>query len=228
MLVLALDTSTSAVTVAVAELPPDGHCRPLASRTTVADNQHGELLAPLVRDVLAAVSADPRDLSAIGVGLGPGPFTGLRVGVMTAVAMGDALGIATYGVCSLDVVAWAHRHRGVDLAVVTDARRKQVYWARYSETGTRLEGPDIGFPVELAGQWRDRVSHVVGAGTQRYPQAFAGLGVIADHGYPDAAMIPSLIGPRILRGEPADELTPLYLRRPDAVPPGRPKQVTPA
>src|SRR5690606_10627164 len=109
---------------------------------------HGELLAPAIRDALAAAGAQMADLTDVAVGVGPGPFTGLRVGVVTALTLGSTLGLTTHGVCSLDIVA-AALDPADDCLVATDARRKEVYWARYS-AGQRVEGPDVSAPTALA------------------------------------------------------------------------------
>jgi tRNA threonylcarbamoyladenosine biosynthesis protein TsaB len=122
---LALDTATPAVTVAVA----DGE-RVLAERTTVDARRHGELLAPAIEAVLREAGVDRRDLTRIGVGVGPGPFTGLRVGLVTARTLGAVLGLEVLGVCSLDVLALGARLTG-EYRVVTDARRREVHWAAY-------------------------------------------------------------------------------------------------
>ena len=100
MLLLGLDTATPAVTVAL----HDGG-QPLAQLVTVDAHRHAELLAPAIAKVIADGGASPRDLTGIVVGVGPGPYTGLRVGVVTARVLGAALGIPVYGVCSLDVIA---------------------------------------------------------------------------------------------------------------------------
>lgn len=228
VLLLTLDTSTPAVTAALSRLVGPAEVATLASRTEVATNRHGELLAPMIESVLSEASAEPGDLTAIGVGLGPGPFTGLRVGIMTAAAMGDALGIPAYGACSLDVIASVLPRGEHSYAVLTDARRRQVYWAAYDETGSRVVGPDIAAPSVLAGQLTGRVTHLVGAGALAYREHFDGFTVIEQPVYPDAAAIGPLLAAKIWSGSAGDDLTPLYLRRPDATPPGRPKQVTPA
>jgi tRNA threonylcarbamoyl adenosine modification protein YeaZ len=190
--VLGIDTSTATVAVAIGE----------TQRRVTAPNQHGELLAPLIAEVLAEAGIDVSRLAAVGVGLGPGPFTGLRIGIMTAAAMADALGIPAFGVCSLDAVAI--QHRGRDLLVMTDARRKQVYWARYGASGTRVEGPDVAAPADV---------------TARF--AAAGLLVVGpDEAMPDARWIAAQ------QENGSSDLTPLYLRRPDARPPGPPKRVS--
>jgi tRNA threonylcarbamoyl adenosine modification protein YeaZ len=252
VLLLALDTSSSAVTVALLEIAtsiprPEGvepgqsfvRCGiqppPLAERTEVASNRHGELLAPLISEVLATAGVAPADLTAIGVGLGPGPFTGLRVGIMTAKAMGDALSIPVYGECSLDVMgrklSGSYDHDEdleLDFAVMSDARRKQVYWARYGFTGSRVEGPEISTPADLAAALRGRVTHLGGHGAQMYAEVFDGFTIVDRAPYPSATALAPMVVNKALRKQPSDDLTPLYLRRPDAQPPGKPKQVTPA
>jgi tRNA threonylcarbamoyl adenosine modification protein YeaZ len=199
-----------------------------------APNAHGERLAPLIDRVLSMKAVDPASLDAIAVGLGPGPFTGLRVGVVTAKTMGHALGVPTYGVCSLDVIAFAHRLARTPFVVVTDARRKQVYWRRYDDTARPVGPPEIDLPVDLADRLRGSIGAVVGPAVDLYPAAFAGFArpsaelAEAPAGYPCASMLAAIVMDRVLARAPSDELTPMYLRRPDAQPPGKPKQVTPA
>ena len=132
MLLLAFDTATPAVTVAL----HDGQ-RVLAETVTVDARRHGELLAPSIAKVIADAGAEPGDLTAIVAGVGPGPYTGLRVGVVTARVFGRTLGIPVYGVCTLDVLARAARPAaaGREFLAVTDARRKELYWARYDGSG---------------------------------------------------------------------------------------------
>jgi tRNA threonylcarbamoyl adenosine modification protein YeaZ len=198
VLLLAFDTSTPAVTVALST----GE-----SSAVVAPNRQGELLAPLVRDLLAGRQPD-----AVVVGVGPGPFTGLRVGIVTARTMAHALGIPAYGACSLDALS------APGIAVATDARRREVYWAAYDASGARAEGPHVAKPHDVATILRERgVARVAGAGPRLYPEAFAGFEVVEPE-YPDAR--------RLLDAPRTADLTPLYLRRPDATPPGPRKKVT--
>ncbi|MBV9293881.1 MAG: tRNA (adenosine(37)-N6)-threonylcarbamoyltransferase complex dimerization subunit type 1 TsaB [Frankiales bacterium] len=226
MLVLALDTSTPLLSVAVADVRADDvACR--ASRATAADRRHGELLAVLVSEVLREAGAVPGDLAAVAAGLGPGPFTGLRAGVMTAVALADALGIPSYGACSLDVIAAQRRTDGERTAVVTDALRKQVYWAAYDAAGRRVDGPDIGFPEDVAQRCRAVSDAVIGPGREKYADAFVALKGDAEV-WPVAATLAELVADRVRSQAAAERLEPLYLRRPDAQPPGRPKHVLPA
>lgn len=225
VLVLGIDTSTPAVTVALVALSAAEPIDVLAERSEVTPNRHGERLGPLIEQVLAAAGHAPGDLRAIAVGLGPGPFTGLRVGVVTAAAMGDALGIPVYGECSLDaLIRWPTPLDG-RVAAVTDARRRQVYWATYD--GSRRTDLDVAAPADLAARLSARdIPVIVGAGAAAYPEFFGEPD--ADRRYPPAAGIVAVAADRVLRREPGGPLSPLYLRRPDAVPPGRPKQVTPA
>ena len=203
MLLLAFDTSTPAVTVALSTG---------AASTVVAANRHGELLAPGIERVLADGGVTIRDLEGVVVGLGPGPFTGLRVGVMTARSLGHARGIPVYGACSLDALA------APGVAVASDARRREVYWARYDAAGARVEGPAVGKPADVAAALREAgVTTVAGAGARLYAEAFAGFELV-DPEYPDAR--------RLLDAPRTEDLAPLYLRRPDARPPGPRKKVT--
>lgn len=222
MLVLAFDTSSPAVTVALGRVAsaPDG-VSVIAERVEIASNRHGELLAPLIQQILAAGEAAPGDLNAVAVGLGPGPFTGLRVGIVTAKAMADSLGIPSYGESSLSLIS--NRAEGV----ATNARRKQVYWAVLGEAGFDA-GPDIGTPEHAAAQFGGaRVTRVVGEGPVLYPAAFSAFTTIDDRVYPRAGKLIGLVARRVRDGAPSEELVPMYLRRPDAVPPGKPKRVTP-
>lgn len=233
MLVLAFDTSSPAVTVALgaveAQPKPDQELgsapegvRVLASRTVVAENRHGEQLAPLIDSVLSEAGGTTTDLQAIAVGLGPGPFTGLRVGIVTARAMADALGIPAYGESSLHLIGIGA------VGVATNARRKQVYWA--VRRGAQFEaGPDIGTPQEAAEQFSALgVKKVVGEGVALYPDAFAAFTTKAEERYPSAVKLIGRVAARVRDGEPADDLAPMYLRRPDAQIPGKPKAVTPS
>jgi len=229
VLVLALDTASAATSVAVGEVTPGDvefptpAVTPLAERSVVAANRHGELLAPMISDVLAEAGAAPADLTGIVVGVGPGPFTGLRVGMMTGVALGQALGIEVTGGCSLDAVAFgADRPWDREFAVLGDARRKEVYWARYGDD-RRLTAPAVTRPADL--DPADLPDVVVGAGALLHRDALpAGLTVEEQAPYPSAAALLRL------GLDPAWRLPvrPLYLRRPDAQPPARPKAVTPA
>ncbi|MGH3389684.1 MAG: tRNA (adenosine(37)-N6)-threonylcarbamoyltransferase complex dimerization subunit type 1 TsaB, partial [Actinomadura sp.] len=143
MLVLAFDTATAAVTVALYEWAPGEAVRMCAATESVDRRRHAELLPPSIAAVLAEAGAAPADVNAVAVGVGPGPYTGLRVGLVTAHAFGAALQIPVHGVCTLDVLAWACG-RDEPFVVATDARRKEVYWARYDSARVRVTEPAVG------------------------------------------------------------------------------------
>ncbi|MEH0846301.1 tRNA (adenosine(37)-N6)-threonylcarbamoyltransferase complex dimerization subunit type 1 TsaB [Micromonospora sp. CPCC 205711] len=215
MLVLVVDSSTPAVTAALVAVSADGVTL-RAHRCTVDARAHGELLAPQVDAVLADAEARPRDLAAIVAGLGPGPFTGLRVGLVTAATMGQVLGIPTYGVCSLDGIGHPAA-AGEPVLAASDARRRELYWAIYDGAGQRIAGPNVDAPAVVAERARDlAVTVAVGDGAHRYADQL-GLPLRAEPRYPDAAALAGLAAERIRAGAPSEPLTPLYLRRPDAV-----------
>lgn len=201
MLVLALDTSSPAVSAALVEVTESG-CTLVREQVVVDGRRHGELLAVGVREVLQGDRP-----GAVVVGTGPGPFTGLRVGLVTAAATADALGVPAYGVCSLDGFT-------DDGVVVTDARRREVYWARYCG-GVRVDGPAVLAPALLDLRPGEPV---VGA-------RLAGLPVSGPE-HVDLLRLVGVAAARVLAAAPSDPLTPLYLRRPDAVEPGAAKRVT--
>src|SRR5437763_2987366 len=179
VLVVGFDTATPAVSVAL----HDGE-RVVSEASAADGRRHGELLTPMIAQVLADAGASRADLTAVAVGVGPGPYTGLRVGVVTARVLGAVLGIPVHGVCSLDVIAAAVASpSGREFAVATDARRKEVYWARYAAGGRRLEGPLVGPAAAIPGAAE---LPVAGAGGQLYPEAF---GEIIEPAYPDAGTL---------------------------------------
>ena len=199
-MILAIDTATPAVTAGIVKL--DG-MEVLAERVTVDARAHAEQLTPNVLAALADAGLSIDDLGAVVVGCGPGPFTGLRVGMATAAAYGHALGIPVHGVCSLDAI-------GVDtvgdVLVVTDARRREVYWARYHD-GVRVDGPAVDAPADVpadadavAGSPEHAALFDLPRLSPVYPTAAGLVGAVADW-----------------TAEPVP-LVPLYLRRPDAKP----------
>jgi tRNA threonylcarbamoyl adenosine modification protein YeaZ len=231
VLLLALDTATPAMTVAL----HDGS-RVLAGQTTVSSRRHGELLAAMIEQVLAAGGAKRTDLQAVAVGTGPGPYTGLRAGLVTARVLASALDVPAVGVCTLDVIARAAAGAaaGREFIVAADARRQELYWARYAPAGRRIGGPAVSSPAEVAlaagapgaapaaagpAPWP-----VAGEGPVLYPELAACA--IAPR-YPDAAQLAQIAAERLADGGPLELPEPLYLRRPDARVPGKPKRVTP-
>jgi tRNA threonylcarbamoyl adenosine modification protein YeaZ len=234
VLVLGFDTATPAVSVAL----HDGE-RVIAAALAVDARRHAELLTPMIAKVVADVGGARGDLDAVAVGVGPGPYTGLRVGVVTARVLGSVLGVPAYGVCSLDVIA-ASAGPGRQFVVATDARRKEVYWARYDAAGRRVAGPAVS-PASSIPEAADLA--VAGAGGRLYPEAF---GEVIGPAYPHASTLCGLVARSLAVPSPAVPsrpvpspavlspslpsllpVEPLYLRRPDAREPGPPKRVTP-
>ena len=200
MLLLAFDTSSAAVSVAL----HDGH--DVVGEVQQAEAQrHGELLAPSIAEVLRDAGAGVDELTEVAVGVGPGPFTGLRVGLATANALGAALGIPVLGVVSLDALA-AEAGNG-EVVVVADARRREVYWATYA-AGQRVTEPAVSLPGDVVVPSGARV---VGAGAQLYPDVLSG----GPPYLPSAAWLA-----RVAVAGRTVPVQPLYLRRPDAVAPG--------
>ena len=234
-MLLAIDTSTSAVTAAL----HDG--RDVVARTSTIDaRRHTEILAPAIEAMFAETDVAPADLSRVAVGVGPGPFTGLRVGVMTAMTFAYALDLPIGGVCSLDALAHRAQTLGMrgPLLVATDARRKEIYWAHYDLDG----GPIVpGDPaVDKAAAVAEQLGDIpaVGRGARLYADvlhdatrtgaagavdtsgdaALTGAGeaeVLLDV---DAADLAIVAHERVMAGERLLDTEPLYLRRPDAVP----------
>ncbi|MBI1759680.1 MAG: tRNA (adenosine(37)-N6)-threonylcarbamoyltransferase complex dimerization subunit type 1 TsaB [Actinobacteria bacterium] len=218
MLTLALDTATPAVTAAVVRV--DGTAVRLVSSVVRCDpRRHGELLGPAIRAALDGAGVAFGELAAVVAGLGPGPFTGLRVGLVTAVALADALGVPAYGVCSLDAIGAVAQGGSGRLLVATDARRREVYWAVYDSGGFRVHGPAVDRPAEVATRIADlAVSGVAGAAADSVA-VLCGLPV---HGpaYPQPAALVAVAADRLRAGAPSEPMIPLYLRRPDAERPG--------
>lgn len=136
-LTLAIDTSTSRTIVGII----DGD-EVLFEKFHDGATDHGRALSQLVAEALK-VARPPKQ---VVVGMGPGPFTGLRVGISFAHTFGLARNIPVVGVCSLDAIAIDKS----EYTVAIDARRKEIYWARYKD-GVRIEGPSVNKPAEVDG-----------------------------------------------------------------------------
>ncbi|TQS46402.1 tRNA (adenosine(37)-N6)-threonylcarbamoyltransferase complex dimerization subunit type 1 TsaB [Cryptosporangium phraense] len=235
MLALVVDTATAAVTVGIVEYSDQAYT--VRSEHIVVDaKRHGETLAPSIAAAFSSASVRAEDLGAIVAGVGPGPFTGLRVGLVTAASLSDALGIPAYPVCSLDGLA----EPGRPLLVATDARRREVYWAIYDADGVRVTGPDVAKPADLQARLTTERSEpsepsesaersapdeltAVGSGAALYAEQ---LGLpTGEPLYPTVAGLARRATDRVLGKAPSEPLTPLYLRRPDAVEPGTAKSV---
>lgn len=214
MLLLAIDTATTAISIAL----HDGR-RVLAEATTLDARGHAEHLAPGVSRVLEEAGAAPGDLTDVACGLGPGPFTGLRVGIVTARTLALATGATLHGGCSLDALAHEAWRSGTvtgdEVVVATDARRREVYWARYAVSSggvSRRTEPEVAAPADLPAEVRSLPA--VGRGAELYPKVFPRHGIPLDV---SAAWLADLVVSRLAAGESLTDHEPLYLRRPDAV-----------
>jgi tRNA threonylcarbamoyladenosine biosynthesis protein TsaB len=224
VLVLAIDTATPAVTAGVVQLDQGTVPRTLAQRVTIDAKAHGELLIPHLREALAEAGHTMSDVDAIVCGSGPGPFTGLRVGMVTAGALGQALDRPVYPVPTPDAIAIEAR-TGHGLLVATDARRRELYWAAYDAAGRRTDGPHVEKPAELAAKLPTLgVASAAGQGAEMYADVLD-LPIVLTP-FPSPSGLVAAAVTELLAGARPAPLTPLYLRRPDAVEPTGRKRVT--
>jgi tRNA threonylcarbamoyl adenosine modification protein YeaZ len=212
--VLAIDTSTS-VSVAVSA----------GSRWAFGGSDdprgHTESVAPLMHDLLERAGVTPADVTDVVVGNGPGPFTGLRVGIVSGLVFAHARGIPVHGVCSLDALAQqAVEQVGEgEFLVATDARRKEVYWARYrvdpsrpeEDRAVRLTDPAVARPADVPVE--ERSLPTAGRGPVLYPELFTRPVDVLDV---SAGLLIGIAAQRLDAGLDLP-VEPLYLRRPDAL-----------
>jgi len=188
MFLLALDTSTPVISVALVR---NGLVVREASYGEPGGAQmHGEMLAPLIRDVMEGTSY--LELDGIAVGTGPGPYTGLRVGLVTAETIAHAADLPVFGVNSLDAIAHGERRHGAEglISVGIDVKRKEYAVSMYDEHDRAVSGPEL-VPADVA------------------------RATIARDTTPHAADVALVAIVRALRGED-QPVAPLYLRHPDA------------
>jgi tRNA threonylcarbamoyladenosine biosynthesis protein TsaB len=197
-MIVSIDTS-SAISVAITD---DEATLALSRASVYSPRGHAELLSDLVRRALAEAGATRADITAVVAGTGPAPFTGLRVGLVTARTLALAWKVPAWGVCSLDAIGAEHG----DVLAVADARRREVYWARYAG-GLRVAGPEVGFPASVLVRQGEVVA---GRGAVLYSDAFPGA-IDAD---PDPLWLAKEAVRRRAAGEDLPT-EPLYLRRPD-------------
>ena len=222
MLILGVESATAQVGCAVG-----GHEGVLASTHSARGKQHAESLAPQIEFTLAQARVDISEISVVAVDVGPGLFTGLRVGISTAMATAFGLNVPMIGVSSLDLVAFSVRHTRRLIAATIDARRGEVFTAFYRQVPgglQRVSEPRVMTPDDL---YADLIAAgteclVVGDGGLRYGELLSSITKVelADESlaYPSANSLVALAHARALREEfvqPA-EIRPLYLRRPDA------------
>lgn len=195
MLVLCLDTATPDVAAALVDTGSGAS----SARVLRDPRGAGEHLMPLATACCVDAGHQLSDVGAVVVGLGPGPYTGLRVGVTTGMSLAAALDVPAHGACSLDL--WATG----ECVVVTDARRREVFWARYGATGVRVDGPHVDRPSAVPAGLRLLGPGAVLAGADEDPRPAP------------VDRLASLVDPH----GPVQPLAPIYLRRPDAAEPVR-------
>ncbi len=227
MLLLAIDTAatTSVALVRAGQQQGSAGSQVLAERTSNSTTDHAERLSAAVAEVLAEAAVDPDQLTAVIVGVGPGPFTGLRIGMVAAAAYGYGWGKPVHGVMSLDALALPASGSlppDTEFVVAADARRREVYWAHYRTTvegghPMLLSGPEVGAAAELPAAVRELPAF--GPGVGLYSHAFTSPAEQADtpaqHG--PAAYLGFRAAAQLQQGpEQLLPLTPLYLRESDA------------
>lgn len=211
MLVLAIDTATPDLVTGLV----DTDTQQTWENTLHSTRHHNEVLVPCVQELLATAQSSFEHLGAIVVGCGPGPFTGLRVGMATAQAFGDALDIPVHGICTHDAIATAARRahpRAKNILICTDARRRETYWAGYQD-GTRTQGPGVIKPESLDCSSYDLISIPA---VMREKFELPSSAQIIEQAPTPWAMIEN-----VCLGSTPAPLVPLYLRRPDAVEPSK-------
>lgn len=224
MIVLGVETATNQVGCALGD-----HDGVLASFHATKGRRHAEILAPAIAFVCEQAGVEMGDVGAIAVDIGPGLFTGLRVGVTTGKSLAQALRIPMVGLSSLDLLAYPVRSTRRLIAAVIDARRGEVFWALYRRVPggvQRVAGPTVGRAEEVAADLEARAGEclLVGDGALRYAAAFAGLSRVepatVGTAHPSAASLVELAQPRVQREEYVQsfELQPLYLRHADVDP----------
>lgn len=222
MLILGIETATQQVGCAIG-----GHEGVRACFHVARRRRHVETLVPAIEFTCHQAGVTLGELGAVAVDIGPGLFSGLRVGVATAKALAHALRIPTIGVSSLDLLAFPVRHTSRLIVAVIDARRGELYWGFYRQVPggvQRLSDYQLGRPDDLASELvaRGEDALVVGDGPVRYPDLVAEWSRAEVGGpetaHPSAGSLVALAHPRAMREEfvPASELEPLYLRRTDA------------
>lgn len=222
MLILGIETATTQVSVALG-----GHEGVLGLFEVCRGRRHAETVVPAIEFVCARADIELTELGAIAVDVGPGLFTGMRVGMATAMSMAQALRIPVIGISSLDLLAFPLRHSDRLVASVIDARRGEVFFAFYRQVPggmQRVGEPEVGSVEDLVAELVARADDTVcvGDGALRYRDAISDVVRVefADQflAHPSAAPLVSLAHARAMREDwvSASELRPLYLRRPDA------------
>jgi tRNA threonylcarbamoyladenosine biosynthesis protein TsaB len=222
VIILGIDTATPQVGCAIG-----GHEGVIAAFQTAKGKRHAETLVPAIDFTCRQANIELEEIGAIAVDVGPGLFTGLRVGVATAKAMASALRVPVVGVMSLDLLAFPLRWTNRRIVSVVDARRGEVFYASYRQVPggvQRLTEPQVGTPEQLCNEIQATGEEclAVGDGARRYADELIDLikVEIADAGlaYPSPSSLVQLAHARALREEFVNpwDLQPVYLRKADA------------
>ncbi len=222
MLILGIETSTVQVGCAIG-----GHEGVLASAHSAKGKRHAENLAPAIEFICSQAQVELSEIGLVAVDVGPGLFTGLRVGISTAKAVAFALRVPMIGVSSLDLLAFPMRFSPRLIVAAIDARRGELFYAFYRQVPggvQRISEHTVGSSDDLASELlaTGEEALLVGDGAQRYREDFEGLArveiVDAGNGFPSAASLVQLAHAQALREDyqRIDEIAPIYLRRPDA------------
>jgi tRNA threonylcarbamoyladenosine biosynthesis protein TsaB len=221
VLILGIETATEQVGVAIG-----GHEGVIASFEVARGRRHAEILAPAIEFVCRQADVGLAELGVIAVDVGPGLFTGMRVGLASGKALAQALRIPMIGISSLDLLAFPWRHTDRVVVPVIDARKGEVFWAAYRQVPGGLQqvaAPSVGPVDELVADLLARSQDVllVGDGALRYrDEIIDGYhGELADDAYPSAGPLVQLAHAQALREEWVSprEIEPIYLRAPDAL-----------
>jgi tRNA threonylcarbamoyladenosine biosynthesis protein TsaB len=221
VLVLGLETSTPQSSVCLAT-----ERGPLASATLARGQAHGEFLVPAVAFCLERAGLGIRDVNGVAVSLGPGLYTGMRVGITTAQTLAHARRLPVVGLASLDLLAFGVRHVRRLICAVIDARRGELFWAFYRTAPGGVQRTSefrLGPPSKLAGEVESTAEDVLAVGDG----ALATRALLESTGaevasplfaHPSAAALCELALPRFIREDTlrAEDLRPIYLRRADA------------
>lgn len=227
MLILGIESATPQVGCAIG-----GHEGVLASAHSSRGKRHAEMLTPQIDFVRRQARVELQEISVVAVDVGPGLYTGLRVGISSAMATAFALGVPMIGVSSLDLLAYPMRHSNRLIVAAIDARRGEVFHAFYRQVPggiQRVSTPTVAEPDDLSSELlamgEDCV--LVGDGALRYAEHFHGLRGVepAEPGlaHPRADSLVQLAHAKAMREEfvAASELQPVYLRSPDVTESGR-------
>lgn len=222
MLILGIESSTVQIGCAIG-----GHEGVLSSAHSAKGKRHAENLTPAIEFICQQAQVDLSEIGLVAVDVGPGLFTGLRVGLATAKAIAFALRVPMIGVSSLDLLAFPVRFSPRLIVAAIDARRGEIFYAFYRQVPggvQRISEHAVGSPDDLASELlaTGEEALLVGDGAHRYREDFDGLArveiVDAGNSHPSAASLVQLAHAQALREDyqQIDEIVPLYLRRPDA------------